>query len=131
MYIKIDENNKVVSQINDKFATSLTADNVTTFKTQTCPDVPNGELLYYDPEAGNFYTKKVEVSEEDRAKAKQRTEAVKQKNAALKLLAENDWMVNKRMLGEWEETDERWLAYLAGRAKARSDYDEAVAILNG
>ena len=53
-----------------------------------------------------------------------------QKETALQWLADNDWKVNKRTVSEWAEDDPRWLEYLTGRAKARAQYDEAVAILN-
>ena len=56
---------------------------------------------------------------------------MKQRAYALKWLADNDWKVNKHLLGEWADDDDRWLAYLAGREKARSDYDAAEAVLNG
>ena len=60
---------------------------------------------------------------------KKKIAAVKKK-AALKWLSDNDWKVNKRTLGEWEETDERWLSYLAMREKVRADIDEADKVLN-
>jgi hypothetical protein len=39
-------------------------------------------------------------------------------------LTENDWKVNKVFLGEWEETDERWLQYLKEREIKRNRLDE-------
>ena len=39
-------------------------------------------------------------------------------------LTENDWKVNKVFLGEWEETDERWLQYLKEREIKRTRLDE-------
>lgn len=132
MYIKIDDKNKVVLQIVDKFAEGLTADNKTTFKT-VCDPLPleKGEVLYYDPETDIFRVEKVEITEEQKERAKTISEARAKKAKALKWLADNDWKVNKRTLGEWAEDDERWTAYLADRAKARADIDEADAILNG
>jgi len=38
-------------------------------------------------------------------------------------LTENDWKVNKVFLGEWEETDERWLQYLKERELKRTRLD--------
>jgi hypothetical protein len=39
-------------------------------------------------------------------------------------LTDNDWKVNKVFLGEWEETDERWLQYLKEREIKRNRLDE-------
>lgn len=130
MYFKINEKNRVIFQITGKFAEGLECDNVTSFKVDTIPSVERDELLCYNAETKTFYTEKVEVTEEQKEKAKARATAIKQKEAALKWLADNDWKVNKRMLGEWAEDDERWIAYLADRAKARADIDNADAILN-
>ena len=134
MYIKINDKNRVVAQIADKFAKGLTADNVTTFRVQGVeipPIVGQGEYLCYDSVLNTFYTEKVEITEEQKATAKARAEARAKKANALKWLADNDWKVNKRTLGEWAEDDERWTAYLADRAKVRAELDEAEAVLNG
>ena len=132
MYFKIDENKRVIMTVHGKAAEALEADNVTTFKTDSEPEVVAGDVLYYNPETAEFYTEKMpEPTEEMRAKAQARAEAVKQRANALKWLADNDWKVNKHLLGEWADDDDRWLAYLAGREKARSDYDAAEAVLNG
>lgn len=130
MYIKINEKNRVVMQIVDKFAEGMEVDNKTTFRAETVPSAERGEVLCFNPETKTFYTEKVEVTEEQKAKAKARADARRQKENALKWLADNDWKVNKRTLGEWAEDDERWLAYLADRAKARTAIDEAETILN-
>ena len=127
MYFKIDEKNRVILQIADEFADGLEIDNVTTFTTDTIPSAEHDETLYYNPESNTFYTKKVEITEKQRSKA----EANAKKENAMKWLAENDWKINKRTLGEWAEDDERWTAYLADRAKVRADIDEAEAVLNG
>lgn len=132
MYFKIDENKRVVMTVHGKAAESLEADNVTSFKVENEPIVETNEILFYDSKIGAFFTEKMsEPTEEMKAKAQARAEAVKQRANALKWLADNDWKVNKHLLGEWADDDDRWLAYLDGRAKARSDYDAAEAVLNG
>ena len=40
-----------------------------------------------------------------------------------KWLRDNDWKFNKIFLGEWEETDERWLEYLRLRKAYRAERD--------
>ena len=125
MYFEIDKENKVILQIDDKFAEGLELDNATTFTAETIPSVEHDETLYYNPENGTFYTEKVEITEGQKARA----EARAKKAEALRWLAENDWKINKRMLGEWTEKDERWTAYLADRAKARAEIDEAEVVL--
>lgn len=36
---------------------------------------------------------------------------------------ENDWKVNKIVIGEWEESDSRWQEYLTERQKMRDEQD--------
>ena len=126
MYIKIDDKNKVVAQIVDKFAQNLIVDNKTTFKTSNPPVTGKNEVLYFNPTTFSFYTEKVVVTEEQKARMEERKVKNVKKQEALKWLSDNDWKVNKRLLGEWSETDDRWLQYLAERAKMRAQYDEAI-----
>ena len=39
-------------------------------------------------------------------------------------LKENDWKFNKVFIGEWEETDTRWIEYKEQRAIKRARLDE-------
>ena len=126
MYIKINDKNKVVLQLNDKFAGNQTPDNVTTFRTSQPPVLNMGEVLYFNPTTFSFYTEKVVITEEQKARMEERRAKNAKKQEALKWLNDNDWKVNKRILGEWSETDDRWLQYLAERAKMRAQYDEAI-----
>lgn len=41
-------------------------------------------------------------------------------------LAQNDWIPNKIIVGEWETTDPRWLDYLKERAIKRARQDEII-----
>ena len=41
-----------------------------------------------------------------------------------KWFAETDYIPNKVVVGEWEETDERWISYKQERAKKRARQDE-------
>lgn len=149
MIITINADNKVISRAVGKIFDNAPVDNVTTFRVGVVESVDeNGEPvvvhevvepvfdhateeLYFNPETREFYTQPKPVtpkpSEEE---LKARREAREAKATALQWLADNDWKVNKRMLGEWAETDERWLAYLADRATMRAKIDEADAVLN-
>lgn len=131
MYIKIDEKNRVFLRVADKFAKSLTVDNVTSFNVKTIPEVERGEVLCYNPETETFYTEKIELTKEQRERIRARATASRKREAALKWLSDNDWKVNKHTLGEWSDDDERWLAYLADRAKVRATIDAAELVLEG
>ena len=128
MIIKINEKNEVKTVIVGLAEASITVDNERTFKVEDVPTVSAREILCYNPESGEFYAKPFEVVA-DRTRAKALAEAREQAQTALKWLTDNDWKVNKRILGEWAEDDERWLEYLAGREQVRKDYDEATAVL--
>lgn len=127
MVIKIDETNKIIACYYGEVAKKFPADNVIFFEVEAVPTRKPNETLHFDPEKKTFYT--VEIAPEVLAERQAKKEAREKKDTALKWLSDNDWIVNKRVLGEWEETDERWLAYLTGREKARADIDEAEAIL--
>lgn len=47
-----------------------------------------------------------------------------------KWFSDNDWIVNKIVVGEWTTNDERWLNYLAERKVKRARQDELLLIIN-
>ena len=47
-----------------------------------------------------------------------------------KWFSDNDWIVNKIVVGEWTTDDERWLNYLAERKAKRARQDELLLIIN-
>ena len=125
MIIKIDKTNKVIACYYGEVAKKFPADGITLFEVEAVPNRVLNTTRHFNPETKEFYTREIDstiIAKKD-ARAK--------KDAAMKWLADNDWKVNKHTLGEWAEDDERWLEYLAGRAKARAEIDEAEAILNG
>lgn len=50
-------------------------------------------------------------------------------NSILKWFANNDWKINKIVIGEWSQEDERWVNYLKERAIKRKRYDELLLLL--
>ena len=47
-----------------------------------------------------------------------------------KWFSDNDWIVNKIVVGEWTNDDERWINYLAERKAKRARQDELLLIVN-
>lgn len=133
MFIKINEKHRVTMQIADKFSADMVPDNVTSFRVQDAeiPPLAAGEFLCFYPTTRAFYIEKINLTREQKDRIRERAFASRKREAALKWLADNDWKVNKRMLGEWSETDERWLAYLADREKVRATIDAAELVLEG
>ncbi len=131
MVIELGYDNKVRRMYIPKENEDVKVDNIKTFEVETFPDVDENTALYFNPETKEFYTKPRRKVKPVSDEVKVRLEAQEQKANALKWLSDNDWKVNKRALGEWAEDDERWIAYLEGRAKARAAIDEADAVLNG
>ncbi len=41
----------------------------------------------------------------------------------MKWLKDNDYIINKVFLGEWQEDDERYIAYKVKRAEVRAELD--------
>lgn len=78
---------------------------------------------YYAVINGKFTIVVEKLTEEEVAKEK--AIAARERIAEIeKWLKDNDWKVNKVFLGEWENTDPRWLEYLEMRAKLRAERDE-------
>ena len=50
--------------------------------------------------------------------------------AIQKWFYDNDWKVNKVVIGEWKTTDNRWLDYLTERTIKRARQDELNKLLN-
>lgn len=136
MIIGINEKQEIIFTASGIAENGAEVDNVSTFKVESKPEAEAGKILCFKPETKTFYYKDRPPVDEEAVKARQarlaeRRAAEAKKSAALKWLSDNDWKVNKHTLGEWSDTDERWLAYLAGREQARKDYDEAEAVLHG
>ena len=129
MFIQIDSENRVIMQVKDPFAERLLADDVTSFKVDSIPEVNGNERLCFDAKTRAFYAVPVTITEEQRKKSEAMANARKQKAAALQWLTDNDWKVNKHTLGEWADDDPRWLAYLSERTTQRVEYEKAEQIL--
>lgn len=105
------------------------------YTVESVPPREPGKKLCFDPEYERFYFKAYTAEEKEAMQAahekfRRREEARKKKAEALIWLSENDWKINKRFLGEWQEDDERWTAYVAERAEMRRIIDESDGILN-
>lgn len=57
-------------------------------------------------------------------------EYLKELNQIKQWFKDNDWKVNKVVIGEWDKSDGRWLEYLEERAIKRARQDELNALLN-
>ena len=86
---------------------------------QPLPD----KYSYYAVVDGKFTILRRELSIDEilRDSRQAKTKRIKEIEAWLKA---NDWKFNKVFLGEWEQTDPRWLSYLEERAKLRAERDE-------
>jgi hypothetical protein len=86
---------------------------------QPLPD----KYSYYAVVDGKFTIQRRELSIDEilRDSRQTKTKRIKEIEAWLKA---NDWKFNKVFLGEWEQTDPRWLSYLEERAKLRTERDE-------
>ena len=89
---------------------------------QPLPD----KYSYYAVVDGKFTIVTREATEEEVAKDKE----IAKNERLIEIqhwLSANDWKVNKIVIGEWEETDPRWIEYLAERKAMREEQD----LLNG
>lgn len=88
---------------------------------QPLPD----KYSYYAVEDGKFVIKQRTITDEEKARD---AEAAKQKRLAEidKWFKDNDWIVNKVFLGEWQVNDARWIEYLKKRAEIRAEHERLV-----
>lgn len=86
--------------------------------------LPN-KYSYYAVENGKFVIKQRTITGEEKARD---AELNKQKRLAEidKWFKNNDWIVNKVFLGEWEITDPRWIEYLEKRTEIRAEHERLV-----
>ncbi len=57
-------------------------------------------------------------------------EYIKELNQIKQWFKDNDWKVNKVVIGEWDKSDGRWLEYLKERTIKRARQDELNTLLN-
>lgn len=83
--------------------------------------LPN-RYSYYAVEDGKFVIKQRAITDEEKARD---AEIARQKRLAEidKWFKDNDWILNKVFLGEWETTDPRWIEYLEKRAEIRAEHE--------
>lgn len=131
--VGIDKNQEVI--FFSKGISVEEREGIYTYEISQMPRFEKEKKLFFDPESGEFYTKDYTEKEKkamkdalERYRAKE--EARERKTNALIWLAENDWKINKHILGEWSDTDERWIEYVETRAQKRAEIDEADKILN-
>lgn len=134
MIIEINAQGEIVAQATGLAAQGLSANGKTMFEVDAIPQKEKGCVLCFDPETGSYYQKEKLLPDlETRRAAAKKAAAIRlaeqKRQAALNWLAENDWKINKRLLGEWSEEDARWQAYLCDRARARAEIDAAAAVL--
>lgn len=99
---------------------------VTNFKTaQGCVDIDKLPIQYYNNFSkvvnGNFLLREAEY--------KEYMSLTSEKKEILKWLADNDWKINKIVIGEWTVNDTRWIEYLNERFVKRQRLDEVSALL--
>lgn len=56
-------------------------------------------------------------------------QAIQERDNILQWFKDNDWKVNKFVLGEWLIERKEWQAYLSERKAKRARYDELTAII--
>ena len=87
-------------------------------------DLTDEEYIYLKENAlaAHYENGKVVYKDLERIKQKQANE--KEQADILQWLADNDWKVNKVVVGEWEKEDPRWIEYISERQAKRKRLDE-------
>lgn len=87
-------------------------------------DLTDEEFIYLKENALAAHYENGKVVYKGLQQIKQRQAAEKEQADILQWLADNDWKVNKVVVGEWEATDPRWVEYLNERKAKRSRLDD-------
>jgi len=87
-------------------------------------DLTDEEYTYLNENALAAHYENGKVVYKGLEQIKQRQAAEKEQADILQWLADNDWKVNKVVVGEWEATDTRWLEYKKERQLKRARQDE-------
>ena len=134
MIIRINEQKEVMMVAQGSFCDAIEVDGQTSFRVEAVPQAGAGERLCFDPVERCFFTKSCEqvdakVVQARVEKRRAAMEACRRQEEIREWLRAHDWMVNKRLLGEWAEDDARWLSYLEERRIKRAEYDQALAVI--
>jgi hypothetical protein len=87
-------------------------------------EVSEEELNYLEKNILAAYYENGKVVYKGLEQIKQRQANEKEKADILQWLADNDWKINKVVVGEWEVTDLRWTNYIKERQEKRKRLDE-------
>ncbi len=89
-------------------------------------EIDNLPIQYYNNFSkvvnGNFVLRETEY--------KHYMDLKKEKQEILQWLSDNDWKINKIVIGEWSTTDYRWTSYLDERYIKRLRLDEVVTLIS-
>lgn len=93
--------------------------------------IPDNLKIYnnYSTYKNGVFTENEDVYREEKALRELKRTATRELNQIRQWLADNDWKVNKIVIGEWSIEDPRWLAYIEERAVKRARQDEIIAKL--
>lgn len=121
MIVMINDANKVIATCSHG-----EPDNIRSFYVESMPERNFDAELCYNPETGFYHVKSERIE-----KAKRKEELHKEYESIMQWLRDNDWIPNKIVTKEWEETDMRWQTYLSERLKKRRRMDEITELLKG
>lgn len=92
-------------------------------------DLTEKELTYLKEHSLAAYYENGKLVYKNADKIKLRQELEKEQADILQWLADNDWKVNKVVVGEWDKEDPRWKTYLNERTIKRNRLDEIEELL--
>lgn len=87
-------------------------------------DLTDEEYIYLKENALAAHYENGKVVYKGLEQIKKRQANEKEQADILQWLADNDWKVNKVVVGEWEQSDERFVEYKHQRASYRKRLDE-------
>jgi hypothetical protein len=92
-------------------------------------DLTDEAFVYLKENALAAYYENGKVVYKGLEQIKQKQALEKEQADILQWLADNDWKVNKLVVGEWTKEDQRWIDYLNERQVKRNRLDEIESML--
>lgn len=92
-------------------------------------DLNEEQLAYLQKNVLGAYFINGKLVYKDLEKIKLKQELEKEQADIMQWLADNDWKVNKVVVGEWSKEDPRWISYLQERQIKRKRLEEIENVL--
>lgn len=130
IYVKINEKGTITHHF--KWGEKIVLPSIIS-KKYSLIEIQKTEKVYegFSTYINGVFSENKTLYDDNKQKTEYKFKCNQELEAIQKWLNENDWKVNKIVIGEWATTDDRWQEYLKERAEKRARRDEIILQLGG